>query len=61
VVGKAAHMMIVMKGWPCQRVDEATQAESRGGDDTYRISCDSQRHIYRLVTPSSGELVVERW
>ena len=22
-------------------------------------SCDSQRHIYRLVTPSSGELVVE--
>jgi hypothetical protein len=53
--------MIVMKGWPCQKPDGATHVESRSGDETFRVSCDGQQHVYRLVIPASGEMRVERW
>ena len=61
VMAMAAHRMIVMKGWPCQKPDGATHVESRGGDETFRVSCDGQQHVYRLVIPASGEMRVERW
>jgi hypothetical protein len=57
----AGHRMIVMKGWPCQKPDGATHVESRGGDETFRVSCDGQQHTYRLVIPASGEMRVEQW
>jgi hypothetical protein len=53
--------MIVMKGWPCQKPDGATHVASRGGDEAFRVSCDGQQHVYRLVIPASGEMRVERW
>jgi hypothetical protein len=61
VMAMAAHRMIVMKGWPCQKADGATHVESRGGDETFRVSCDGQQHVYRLVIPASGEMRLERW
>jgi hypothetical protein len=57
----AAHRMIAMQGRPCQKPDGATHMESRGGDETSRISCDGQQHVYRLVIPAAGEMRVERW
>lgn len=61
VMAMAAHRMIVMQGWPCQKPDGATHVESRGGDEAFRVSCDGQQHVYRLVIPASGEMRVERW
>jgi hypothetical protein len=61
VMAMAAHRMIVLKGWPCQKPDGATHVESRGGEETFRVSCDGQQHAYRLVIPASGEMRVERW
>jgi len=57
----AAHQMIVMHGWPCQKPDGVTHVESRGGDETFRISCDGQQQVYRLVITASGEMRIERW
>ena len=56
IMAMAAYRVIVMQGWPCQKPDGATHVESRGGDETFRISCDGQQHVYRLVIPASGEM-----
>jgi hypothetical protein len=61
VMAMAAHRMIVMQGWPCQKPDGATHVESRGGDETSRISRDGQQPVYRLVIRGAGETRLERW
>jgi hypothetical protein len=59
-MARTAHRMLVMQGWPCQKPDRAAHVESRGGEETFRISRDGQQYVYRLVIPAAGEVRVAR-